>query len=130
MFRQFIDSIRRYYAVIVLPKELFTDNNEFTLEQKRMFVSQILSKPSNRELLERYVRWKVGVHTRAAMRSADEKETSKFKERAYGVAEQTIDFKNFWEAVKADDARKDEEAKEKVKLDTPFRVFGNDEYQE
>ena len=107
MFKSLINKVKAYYRAVILPSEIFEDNNALTKEEKRAFVSIILSNTKGRQLLEKYIRWKVGLHTKAAMRSADQ-DTAKFKERAYGVAEMTYDFKAFWEEIKRDTAEKQE----------------------
>ncbi len=126
MFRQFIDTLRRYYRTVILPNSLFEDNNALTLDEKRYFVSNIIAKPEARRLLEKYIRWKVGIKTRAAMRSVDDRETLKLKEQAYAFGEQTIDFQNFWNEVHRVDAETEAKEKEEKDEKVRFRYFGND----
>lgn len=132
MFRQFIDKIRRYYRTVVLPSSIFEDSNVLTIEDKRFFVSSILAKPESRRIIEKYIRWKVGVKTRAAMRSEDDRETLKFKEQAYSLGEQTIDFQNFWNEVHRADEKVVEEEKAENEEKARFKLFpGSDsEHQE
>ncbi len=120
MFKQLIDRIRRYYVTAILPQSLFEDNNALTMDEKKYFVANILSKPEARRILEKYIRWKYGIHTRNAMRSADDRETLKFKERAFGIGEQTIDFQNIWNEVhRSEEVVKEDEKPE----EESFKIF-------
>ena len=123
MFKSIIDRIRRYYSAVVLPNSLFQDNDALTIDEKKFFVSNILAKTESRRILEKYIRWKVGIHTRSAMRSLEDRETSKFKERAYGLAEQTIDFQNFWTEVHRLDLSEEELKKEESSEKSRFNIF-------
>ncbi len=124
MFRQFIDKIRSYYRAVVLPNDIFQENEALTIEEKKLFVSLILSKTEARRLIEKYIRWKVGIKTRAAMRSVDDRETLKMKEQAYALGEQTIDFQNFWNEAQRSNDTEEAITKEQESEKIRFKLFG------
>ena len=115
--REFIDRIRRYNKMRKLPPEMFEGGGPLTKEQKNILVSEILAIPARRDVIESYVQWKYGIYTRAAMRSDDDSETRKFKDRGQGIAEMTYDFQKIWEEMK----RVDEPTEKPSKL--PFKIF-------
>ena len=94
-----------------------------TKEDKKVFVDYILSKKDAREVIEKYIRWKVGIRTRAAMREKDDRKTFGLKERASELSEITYDFNAIWDEVHRDEEEEYKKKEEKEKK--PFKFFGN-----
>lgn len=90
---------------VVLFDRTMESKYKFNEEDEYLFVEKILSKREIRELLEKYIQWRVSVDEGNAMRSPDDRNTLVYKERAFGVGQITIDWKHLWERVNAREAK-------------------------
>ncbi len=122
MFKQLRNLKTRLYAKLL--NDMLKENNSgLTKEDKKVMVDYILSKKPAREVIEKYIRWKVGVRTRAAMREKDDRKTFGLKERASELSEITYDFNAIWDEVHRDEEEEYKKNEEKNKK--PFKFFGN-----
>ena len=122
MLKQLRKLKTRLYAKL-LSDMLKKNNSGLTKEDKKVMVDYILSKKPAREVIEKYIRWKVGIRTRSAMREKDDRKTFGFKERASELSEITYDFNAIWDEVHRDEEEEFQKNKEKKKK--PFKFFGN-----
>ena len=121
MFKTILDFKKRLYDRL-LQNILKQNTAGLTKEDKRLLVDYILSRKNVREVMEKYIRWKVGIRTRSAMREKDDRKTFGFKERASELAEITYDFNAIWDEIHRDEEEKFKEKEDKHKK--PFKFFG------
>lgn len=77
----------------------FDSVNKFTPEDEAKLVNLVLSKTDTREIIEKYIQWRVGIDAASALRSTDDVQTARHRERAFGVGQITIDWQNMWKMV-------------------------------